>query len=102
MNYFLIFIKFKHLFSFFIFNFTFFAARRARQFYKMRETTLCDICEGSDCSDTCEIRASKQRSYDSLFDDEEFAKVMETSNSQSIYVSNIILVVCLFFTILTR
>ncbi|XP_031630826.1 CD109 antigen-like isoform X2 [Contarinia nasturtii] len=78
-------------------------SRRARQFYKMRETTLCDICEGSDCSDTCQIRASQQRSYESsLLDDEEYARVMETSNSQSLYVSEIILVVSLLSTFLTR
>lgn len=56
-----------------------FAARRARQFYRMRETTLCDICEGNDCGDNCEIRASEQRSVKSAFGDdktslEDFAK----------------------------
>lgn len=39
------------------------AARRARQFYRMRETSLCDICEGSDCDKNCEIRASEQKSF---------------------------------------
>lgn len=29
----------------------------------MRETSLCDICEGSDCDKNCEIRASKQKSF---------------------------------------
>ena len=68
-------------------------ARRARMFYKMREATLCDICEGSDCSDTCEIRASKQRSETSVFDDEEqTARVEQTSHSSTIQNSINILV----------
>lgn len=29
----------------------------------MRETSLCDICEGSDCDKNCEIRASEQKSF---------------------------------------
>lgn len=79
-------------------------ARRARQFYRMRETTLCDICEGSDCSDTCQIRASQQRSpdFESYFEDEERARVMETSHCPTIYNSStLVLVASLLFTYLT-
>ncbi|XP_055295249.1 thioester-containing protein 1 allele R1-like isoform X3 [Sitodiplosis mosellana] len=80
-------------------------SRRARQFYRMRETTLCDICEGSDCSDTCQIRASQQRSsngsFDSYFEGEERARVMETSNSPTIYSSTLVLVASLLLTYLT-
>lgn len=47
----------KHSFSYLI------SARRARQFYRMRETSLCDICEGSDCDKNCKIRASEQKSF---------------------------------------
>lgn len=38
-----------------------FVARQARTFYKLPETTLCDICEGDDCGDSCTIRAEEQR-----------------------------------------
>lgn len=79
-----------------------FLARRARQFYRMRETTLCDICEGSDCSDTCQVRASQQRSPKSAFDDEgEEATVMQTDGSESIDSSILILVTSLMFQFLT-
>lgn len=69
----------------------------------MRETTLCDICEGSDCSDTCQIRASQQRSsdFESYFEGEELATVMETSQSTTIYSSTLVLVASLLFTYLT-
>lgn len=76
-------------------------ARRARQFYRMRETTLCDICEGADCSDTCEIRASQQRSAKSLFDEEETARVMETSHANITSGSIFILVASCILTYLT-
>lgn len=52
----------------------------------MRETTLCDICEGSDCNETCRIQASGQRSPKSAFDDEEVGRVMETSGVGQISV----------------
>lgn len=64
----------------------------------MKETTLCDICEGSDCSDTCQVRASEQRRPKSAFDDEgEEATVMETDGSESINSSILILVTSLLF-----
>lgn len=77
-------------------------ARRARMFYKMREATLCDICEGSDCSDTCQIRPSKQRSEKSAFDDEEeVARVTQTSHSSAIQNSMYILVASFLLKYLT-
>ena len=83
-----------------------FSARRARQFYRMRETTLCDICEGSDCSETCQIRASQQRSangsdFESYFEGEERARVMETSHSITIYSSTLVLIASVLFVRLT-
>lgn len=90
------------MFDLFQFIFVYFLARRARQFYRMRETTLCDICEGSDCSDTCQVRASQQRSPKSAFDDEgEEARVTETSGSQSIFNSILILVTSVAIHFLT-
>lgn len=66
-------------------------------FYKMREATLCDICEGKDCSDTCQIRPLKQRSEKSAFDDEEeIARVTPTSHSPMIQNSIFILVATIF------
>lgn len=77
-------------------------ARRARQFYRMREATLCDICEGSDCSDTCQIRPSQQRSAKSAFDDEEqIARITPTSHSIAIHSSQFILVAACFFNYFT-
>lgn len=35
----------------------------------MKQTTLCDICEGSDCTENCQIRASKQEAAPSLFEE---------------------------------
>lgn len=62
-------------------------------FYKMREATLCDICEGSDCSDTCQVRASRQRSETSAFDDQEqIARITPTSHSTTLQNSAFILV----------
>lgn len=48
---------------------SFISARRARQFYRMKQTTLCDICEGSDCNENCQIRALKQESAPSIFEE---------------------------------
>lgn len=49
----------------------------------MREVTLCDICEGTDCSDTCEIRASgQQRSKSELRDDREELEKFASSTTQ--------------------
>lgn len=31
----------------------YFIARRARVFYEAQTATLCDICEGEQCGDTC-------------------------------------------------
>lgn len=70
-----------------------FKARRARQFYRMHETTLCDICEGSDCSETCQVRASERRSPKSAFDDEEEGRVMETSSTNEISVISVTLII---------
>lgn len=68
----------------------------------MREATLCDICEGSDCSDTCQIRASQQRSAKSAFDDEEqIARITPTSHSTAIHSSALILVATCLFNYLT-
>lgn len=84
-----------------IYQFVYQLARRARQFYRMREASLCDICEGSDCSDTCQIRASQQRSGKSAFDDEEqIAHITETSASTPIYNSTVILVATFLFSYL--
>lgn len=41
-------------------------ARRARMFYKTAETTLCDICEGAECDESCKIQAAEQRSGGAL------------------------------------
>lgn len=73
-------------------------------FYKMREATLCDICEGSDCSDTCQIRASKQRSEtSSAFDDEEqIARVTPTDHSSRIENSIYLLVATILLKYLTN
>lgn len=38
-------------------------------FYNTEQTSLCDICEGEDCHESCKIHASKQRSGDSSDDD---------------------------------
>lgn len=35
-------------------------ARRATQFYRGKQTNLCDICEGEDCSEACKIRTAKR------------------------------------------
>lgn len=87
----------------FCFRFFHIVARRARMFYKMREATLCDICEGTDCSDTCQIRASKQRSGTSAFDDEEqIARVTPTSHSSTIQNSIFILVATFSLKYLTN
>lgn len=83
----------------------FIAARRARQFYRMRGITLCDICEGSDCSESCQIRALGQRAADQQTENifaqtktlEEFAKAQSSS---ILLKSPFILVVAIFLQIL--
>lgn len=42
-----------------------FSAQKSRVFYEAPHAALCDICEGSDCGDTCTIKAEQQRSSDS-------------------------------------
>ncbi|XP_055684023.1 thioester-containing protein 1 allele R1-like isoform X3 [Lutzomyia longipalpis] len=37
-------------------------ARRARQFYSANPASLCDICEGDDCGDSCTPKAQQQTS----------------------------------------
>lgn len=38
-----------------------FAARRATQFYKAKQTDLCDICDGEEeCGEACKIKAQKR------------------------------------------
>ncbi|EFA04694.1 CD109 antigen-like Protein [Tribolium castaneum] len=41
------------------------SSRRARQFYRSRTSTLCDICEDEDCGDICTSKANPQVGEDS-------------------------------------
>lgn len=80
-------------------------ARRARQFYRMREITLCDICEGADCSDTCQVRASGQRSPKSAFgngDDELRAFATSSALASSILCSTVTVISILIFNIFNQ
>lgn len=36
-----------------------FLARKATQFYRVPESTLCDICEGDDCGESCQPKAQE-------------------------------------------
>lgn len=45
-------------------------ARRARIFYRGPRATLCDICEGEDCGDTCEAAFRAQKSLINSEDDD--------------------------------
>lgn len=66
----------------------------------MREITLCDICEGAECGDACEIRASKQRSAKSAFDTTEELDAKVNSSSQ--LTPTFILIAAILMTLLTR
>lgn len=46
-------------------------ARRARIFYRGPRATLCDICEGEDCGDTCEAAFRAQKSLINSEDDDD-------------------------------
>lgn len=73
-------------------------ARRSRQFYRMREITLCDICEAADCSDTCQVRASGQRSPKSAFvNGEDELRAFASSSAHS---SSTVTVICFFIFII--
>lgn len=39
-------------------EFFFVIARRAREFYNVQQSTLCDICEGVECDDICKKSSS--------------------------------------------
>lgn len=65
----------------------------------MREITLCDICEGSDCSDTCSVRASEQRSAKSAFDgDESESRAFANSSAYAKSTFNLIIFTIIVFS----
>lgn len=41
-------------------DFFFVLARRAREFYNVQQSTLCDICEGVECDKTCKNESSAE------------------------------------------
>lgn len=58
----------------------------------MKQTTLCDICEGTDCTENCQIRASKQEAAPSLFEEiEASAKKSGAASVRSIELLTIVL-----------
>lgn len=68
----------------------------------MHEITLCDICEGSDCSDTCVVRASEQRSAKSAFDDDEseLRAFSESSSNVNAVISLFTFMIAIFVQLL--
>jgi hypothetical protein len=62
-----------------------FPARRASQFYKAKQSDLCDICEGDECGEACKIKAQKrvsERSGRSQLDDSAAEKSEKGSSSK--------------------
>lgn len=68
-------------------------------FYKAQQSTLCDICEGSDCGDTCTAKTAEQRAEKPEETLEEFANkkfVESKSNGFSVTASVILVAICSF------
>lgn len=68
-------------------------------FYRAQQSTLCDICEGSDCGDSCTAKTAEQRAERPEETLEEFAnkKLADVTNDGfSIAASVILVAICSF------
>lgn len=52
-------------------------------FYNTEETSLCDICEGEDCNESCKIHAAEQRST------QDHPDIGARSTGNMYYISNV-------------
>lgn len=66
-------------------------------FYRAQQSTLCDICEGTDCGDTCTAKTAEQRAEKPEETLEEFANkkfVEARSSSFSVTASVFLVAIC--------
>ena len=65
-------------------------------FYEIPPATLCDICEGEDCNNACNVRAEKYQSLDEAVE-ATISKAQIAKHSEIIFLATIFTVLYFSF-----